>query len=169
VSGKVLIAAIGNIFLGDDGFGVEVGKRFSSRALPEGVCVRDFGIRGFDLACALTEPWDLIVLIDATARGGEPGTVYVLELDGNCRNSEIATIDGHGLDPVRAVELARTLGKIQARLVLVACEPADFGGDEGRMGLTPQVAAAVETAIDAIEKIVHQFLETASIKQGVSV
>ncbi|HEX2741816.1 MAG TPA: hydrogenase maturation protease, partial [Rubrobacter sp.] len=76
MSRRVLVAGIGNIFLGDDGFGVEVVKRLAGRVLPEGVEVVDFGIRGMDLAYALHEDYDLVVFVDATPRGGEPGTVY---------------------------------------------------------------------------------------------
>ena len=75
---RVLLAGIGNIFLGDDAFGVEVVAKLRERALPDGVEVVDFGIRGVDLAFAL-ERCDAAVLIDATARGGAPGTLYVIE------------------------------------------------------------------------------------------
>ena len=76
---RILVACIGNIFLGDDGFGVEVARRFADRPLPEGVRLVDFGIRSYDLAYAMMEDWELIILVDAVPRGGEPGTVYVIE------------------------------------------------------------------------------------------
>ena len=78
---RILVACIGNIFLGDDGFGVEVAKRLLPRAFPPQVFVKDFGIRGFDLAYALMDSYDLTILVDACARGGSPGTVYVIEPD----------------------------------------------------------------------------------------
>jgi hydrogenase maturation protease len=79
---RVLVACIGNIFLGDDAFGVEVAQRLAGRGLPEGVRVVDFGIRGLDLTFALLDDYEAVILVDATPRGGDPGTLYVLELDG---------------------------------------------------------------------------------------
>ena len=76
----------GNIFLGDDGFGVEVARSLSKRQLPEGVSVKDFGIRGFDLAYALLDPWDLVIIVDALSRGEAPGTLYVIEPELNGRH-----------------------------------------------------------------------------------
>ncbi|MGH7848434.1 MAG: hydrogenase maturation protease, partial [Candidatus Binatia bacterium] len=73
---KILVAGIGNIFLGDDGFGVEVARELAKRKLPESVRVVDFGIRGFDLAYALLDGYDLTILVDAAPRGGLPGTLY---------------------------------------------------------------------------------------------
>lgn len=78
---RVLIACIGNIFLGDDGFGVEVARTLASHSLPAGVVWKDFGIRGFDLIYALLDPWDLVILVDACRRGGEPGSIYLIEFD----------------------------------------------------------------------------------------
>jgi hydrogenase maturation protease len=167
VSGRVLIAGIGNIFLGDDGFGVEIARRMSERKLSPEVCVKDFGIRGFDLACALTEPWDLIIMADASARGGEPGSIYVMEIDPNSQQEQARMLNAHGLHPASAMQLARTLGTITARLVLVACEPADLGGEEGRMGLSSAVENAVESAICTIERIAGEFTQSANLKQGV--
>jgi hydrogenase maturation protease len=104
---RVLIAGIGNIFLGDDGFGVEVVGRLSGRRLPEGVEVVDFGIRGMDLAYALHEDYDLVVFVDATPRGGEPGTVYLIEPE--IEEDEPVSLDTHGMDPVKVIRLARSL------------------------------------------------------------
>ncbi len=78
---NILVAGIGNIFLGDDGFGVEVIRRLSSREFPAEVRVEDFGIRGYDLAYALLDGPDVTILVDAAARGGAPGTIYVIEPD----------------------------------------------------------------------------------------
>lgn len=167
MSGKVLVAGIGNIFLGDDGFGVEVARRMAQRKLSPGVCVKDFGIRGFDLACALIEPWDLIILADASSRGDEPGTIYTLEIAPKSHHAETQTLNAHGLHPASAIQLALSLGKITARVVLVACEPADLGGSEGRMGLSPQVESAVESAIRTIEQIASEFIQSANLTQGV--
>lgn len=167
MSGKVLVVGIGNIFLGDDGFGVEVARRMAQRELPPGVRVKDFGIRGFDLACALIEPWELIVMADASSRGGEPGAIYTVEIDPTSHHTETQTLNAHGLHPASAIQLARALGKINARLILVACEPADLGGSEGRMGLSPLVESAVESAIRKIEQITGEFIQSADLTQGV--
>lgn len=159
MSGKVLVAGIGNIFLGDDGFGVEVVRRMVQRKLPADICVKDFGIRGFDLACALIEPWEVIILADAASRGAAPGSVYVMEIDSSSHSDDGSVLNAHGLHPASAINLARTLGNITARLVLVACEPGDFGGDEGRMGLSAAVETAVESAITTIEQIAYKTFE----------
>lgn len=157
VAPRILIAGIGNIFLADDGFGVEVIRRMSVRSLPEGVCLRDFGIRGLDLAYALNEPWDLVILVDALPRGDKPGTVCVLEaapedLEGNFPGG----IQPHGMDPVQAIRLAKSLGEIPQRVLVVGCEPADLGGEDGAMGLSPEVEGAVDTAIETILQFVKQ-------------
>src|SRR6202030_732892 len=78
---RILIAGIGNIFLGDDAFGVEVVRRLAARKLPDAIRVVDFGIRGFDLAYALMEGYEITILVDATPRGGQPGTLYTIEPD----------------------------------------------------------------------------------------
>ena len=78
---KILVAGVGNIFLGDDAFGVEVARALSGRPLPEGVTVKDFGIRGFDLAYTMLDAWDTVILVDALSRGEAPGTLYLLEPD----------------------------------------------------------------------------------------
>lgn len=168
MTGKVLIACIGNIFLGDDGFGVEVARRLSQRRLHSDVVVKDFGIRGFDLACALTEPWDLVIMVDAMSRGSEPGSIYVMELDDDCSASD-EIMNAHGLHPARAVELARTMGEVSAHLLLVGTEPAELGGEDGQMELSPVVASVVESACNIVEEIAGEFLTTGKIKQGVAV
>ena len=81
MTAKILVACVGNIFLGDDGFGVEVALALSKRQLPESVSVKDFGIRGFDLAYALLDPWDAVIIVDALPRGEAAGTLYVVEPD----------------------------------------------------------------------------------------
>jgi hydrogenase maturation protease len=146
---RILVAGVGNIFLGDDGFGVEVAQSLSRRQVPETVTVKDFGIRGFDLAYALLDPWDGVIIVDALPRGGAPGTLYVIEPD-RSRAGE-AEINPHGMDPVRVLNLAASMGTISARVLVVGCEPQDFGDElEGRMGLSSPVQAAVEEACDTV-------------------
>ena len=146
---KVLIACVGNIFLGDDGFGVEVARSLSKRELPESVSVKDYGIRGFDLAYALLDPWDLVIIVDALARGEAPGTLYVIEPELNGPAS--AALNPHGMDPVRVLSLAGSMGTISAQILVVGCEPHDFGDElEGRMGLSSPIQGVVEAASDMI-------------------
>jgi hydrogenase maturation protease len=158
---RLLVAGIGNIFLGDDAFGVEVIRRLAQRSLPQGVCVMDFGIRGFDLACALVDGYDGAILVDAVQRGGTPGTVYVLELTGDTPGPPSA--DGHSLDPASALRLAHALGQLPPRLRLVGCEPSrlDAAEDEATV-LSPPVAAAVEHAIHVVESVLVELGELVS-------
>ena len=106
---RVLVAGVGNIFLGDDAFGVEVVQRLARRPLPDGVRVVDFGIRGFDLTYALLDGYEAVILVDAAPRGGRPGTLYVIEPELDDGGEPPATglmIDPHNLDPARVLRLA---------------------------------------------------------------
>ncbi len=155
-SRRVLIAGIGNIFLGDDGFGVEVVKRLAGRGLPEGVEVKDFGIRGMDLAYALQDGYDLVVFVDATPRGGEPGTVYLIEPE--IEDDEEVSLDTHGMDPVRVIKLSRALGAPPTRTLVVGCEPqVVLSGEDYEdmlMELSEPVRGAVEEAAKLVESLV---------------
>jgi hydrogenase maturation protease len=145
----VLVAGIGNLFLGDDAFGVEVLRRLSQRPLPKDVHAVDFGIRGVDLAYALLESWDAAILVDATPRGGEPGTLYVVEP----ATGGPPSIEAHAMDPVRVLSFARELGQVPPILRVVGCEPVSV--EEG-IGLSPPVEAAVEPAIAKIEQLLSE-------------
>jgi hydrogenase maturation protease len=153
----VLVAGVGNVFLGDDGFGVEVVRRLAGRELPEGVEVADFGIRGMDLAYALQDDYDLVVFVDATPRGEEPGTVYLIEPEIE-EDGEVA-LDTHGMDPVKVIKLSRALGAKRTRTLVVGCEPQvvvsgeDY--DEMLMELSEPVRAAVEEAVQLVESLVE--------------
>jgi hydrogenase maturation protease len=151
---KILIACIGNIFLGDDGFGVEVARALAGRVLPEGVTIKDFGIRGFDLTYALLDPYDLVILVDACSRGGAPGSVYLIEPDPVAEATSTAHLDAHSIDPVSVLRMAKSMGGPANRILLVACEPEDLGEDEGKLGLSDCVAAAVREAVELIERLV---------------
>ncbi|MGH9839782.1 MAG: hydrogenase maturation protease [Blastocatellia bacterium] len=159
---RILIACIGNIFLGDDGFGVEVAKRLSQRAWPDGVRVADFGIRGFDLAFALMDGYDVTIFVDAAPRGGNPGTLYVIEPDLAELESADARgimVEPHGMNPMKVLQMARSMGAEFNRILLVGCEPETFGPeDEGMMGLSAPVEAAVNKAVPMIESLVHKTL-----------
>jgi hydrogenase maturation protease len=159
MSRRILIAGLGNIFLGDDAFGVEVARSLATREFPEGVRVVDFGIRAFDLAYALLDPWDAVILIDAVPCGDAPGTLYTIEPDLDsiaAAQTDDAALDGHSMDPVKVIRLAQTMGSITGRLLVVGCEPADCGGDEGRMGLTESVQNSVAGAADMVGELVEQ-------------
>ncbi len=161
---RILIAGIGNIFLGDDAFGSEVARRLAARTMPDSVRVVDFGIRGLDLAYALLDGHDAAILVDATPRGGTPGTLYVIEPDaGEAREPEDSDllIQTHGMDPVKVLRLAAALGGHTGRVILVGCEPATIGTDEDPvMGLSAPVEAAVNLAIGLIDSLVAELLDT---------
>ncbi len=154
----VLIAGVGNVFLGDDGFGVEVVKRLAGRELPEDVEVKDFGIRGMDLVYALQDDYDAVVFVDATPQGEEPGTVYLLEPE--IEEDGEVVLDTHGMDPVKVIRFARALGARPARTLVVGCEPQvvvsgeDY--DEMLMELSEPVRAAVEEAVKLVESLVEE-------------
>ncbi len=154
---KILVAGVGNIFLGDDGFGVEVVRRLSSQNFPESVRVADFGIRSYDLAYALLDGYDVSILVDASSRGDAPGTLYVIEPDVN--GTPEAAPDAHSMTPAGVLRLAKGMGTVSGRILLVACEPATLGGEEGHMGLSEPVSAAVDGAVELIEKLVDKILK----------
>lgn len=146
---KVLVAGIGNIFLGDDGFGVEVARRLAEVALPEGVQVADYGTSGLHLAHDLLDGYDTTILVDAAGMGSEPGTVFLLELDADHRGE--GPVDAHGMQPDAVLDLVAMLGGHPGRVLLVGCEPATV---EHHMGLSPAVAVAVDQAVDLVRTLV---------------
>jgi hydrogenase maturation protease len=161
---RILVAGIGNIFLADDGFGVEVVKRLAERELPEGVEVVDFGIRGLDLAYALHEGYEVVIFVDATPRGEEPGTVYVIEAEIE-EEGEVA-LDTHGMDPVKVLRFARAMGAKPVRTLVVGCEPqlvlSGENYDDMLMELSEPVRAAVGEAAKLVESLVKEISESNS-------
>lgn len=157
---RVLIAGIGNIFLGDDGFGSEVARRLTHRAWPEEVRVVDYGIRGLDLAYAIADGVETVLLVDAAPRGGSPGSVYVIEPDlGTLESEPSQPPDAHTMNPMNVLRMARAFAPIAGRVLVVGCEPGDLGDElEGRMGLSPAVEAAVEEAIAVIDRLLEEIL-----------
>src|SRR5436305_12630004 len=151
---RVLIACIGNIFLGDDGFGVEVAQRLMTRQYPESVQVVDFGIRGMDLAYAMLDDYNMLVLVDAIPRGGSPGTLYLIEPDLSGMTPEKGVeagrvaLDNLSMDPVKVFAYARTLGAKPMHTLLVGCEPSPMSDDytDIQMGLSDAVKADGEAA-----------------------
>ena len=155
MKGKLLVAGVGNIFLGDDAFGVEVIKRLAERSLPEHMVVKDFGIRSYDLAYALMEDWDLAILVDALPRGGTPGTLYTLEPQLPDSREVPPVLDAHSMNPVSVLQLVSALGGRCPNLIVVGCEPATVEEDaEGKFGLSAPVAAAVDEAVRVIEELI---------------
>ncbi len=154
---RILIAGIGNVFFGDDGFGVEVTRRLLERSWPAGVRVQDFGIRGMDFAYALLDGWDTAIQVDALQRGRSPGTLYVLEPEAIEPDPARLQIDTHGMDPARVLGFVRAMGGGTDRLRVVGCEPRTLGdGDEPLVGLSREVEAAVPSAIMIIERLVGE-------------
>ena len=153
---RVLVAGIGNIFLGDDGFGVEVARRLSAEPLPAGVDVVDFGIRGMDLAYALQRDYDLVIFVDAAPRGHAPGTLTVLE---PAEPEAGVPMETHGMDPVRVLRLAAELGRIPPRVLVVACEPATVmtgaPDEDVRVELSEPVRAALGPALETVRSLVE--------------
>ncbi len=151
---RVLVAGIGNVFLGDDGWGVALAGRLATRALPRGVDVVDFGIRGMDLAYAMQEDYATVVFLDATPRGGPPGTLYVIEPE--LEDIEM-TVDAHGMDPLKVLALARTLGaESLPRVLIVGCEPQTRMSAEDEhivAELTEPVCASLEQAVTLVEDL----------------
>ena len=148
MTGRVLVAGVGNLFLGDDGFGPEVARRLAGRPLPAGVRVVDYGIRGMHLAYDLLDGYDELVILDAAPRGGRPGDVVVLEVGAG--DFGAGDFDGHGMEPTAVLSSLGSLGGRLPRTYVVGCEPADI--DEG-IGLSPSVAAAVDPAVDAVLRL----------------
>lgn len=150
---RMLVAGIGNIFLGDDGFGVEVANRLAAESLPGDVAVRDFGIRGLHLAYEMLDGgYETTVLVDAVPRGGAPGSLYLIEPELN--NIEAtATADAHAMDPSTVLALLKTLGGVPGRVLIVGCEPASV--EEG-IGLSAPVANAVGEAVRFVREIIDR-------------
>jgi len=157
-SKKILVAGIGNIFLGDDGFGVEVAERLARRPFPAGVRVADFGIRGFDLAYALMEGYEFTILVDAYPGEAAPGSLSVLEVHADSLDSpeSARVVEPHAMNPVNVLRLAARMGAKLQKIFLIGCVPATLGPEEGQMGLSEPVGAAIDDAVELVESLVFQ-------------
>ncbi len=157
---RILIAGIGNIFLGDDAFGVEVAQRLSAREWPQNVRVTDFGIRGYDLAYALLDGYDTTILVDACPRGEPAGTLYVIEPDlsdlGGTEERQGA-VEAHSMNPLNVLRLAASMGPLK-QVLLVGCEPGTLGPEEGQMGLSDPIKAVISEAVKLVESLVEKIL-----------
>ena len=158
VTGRTLVAGVGNVFLGDDGFGPSVARELARRPARDGVEIGDFGTGGVHLVYELLDGCDLFVLIDAAQRGCEPGTVTVVEVGPGTvggaavPSMAVPAMDGHGLTPDEVFAMLAAMGGRPGRSLLVACEPADLSP---RMGLSDAVRAAVPHAVRAVEDIIQ--------------
>jgi hydrogenase maturation protease len=166
---RVLVAGIGNVFLGDDGFGVAVVQQLLQRDdIPDGVAVADFGIRGFDLAYEMLNRREATILVDAVPRGEPPGTVMVIDADPDSDThdespaaaSDHEAFQGHAMTPAAVFRLVRTLGGEPGRVLVIGCEPESFGEPGvGRMGLSDTAERAVPAAVAAVLEVVHSLVD----------
>jgi len=158
----VLVACVGNIFLSDDGFGVEVAAALSRLPMPDGVKVVDFGIRSVHLVYELLEGYDVLVVVDTVAQQeGPPGTLYVIEPELPARDDPAdplpeVMLDPHDLTPGGVMSLVPTLGGAVDRILVVGCRPEVL--DDG-IGLSPAVQAAVQPAADLVREVVRRELD----------
>ena len=150
---RALVAGIGNVFLGDDGFGVAVAERLAKCSLPAGTRVVDFGIRGVHLAYELSEPIDFLILVDAAARDGAPGTLYVIDPEVDDNGARRPEPDAHAMDPHAVLFAAKRMWGHLPPTRIVACEP--FALDEG-VGLSDPVQRAIEPAIALITELLSK-------------
>ncbi len=159
---RILIACVGNIFLGDDGFGVEVARKLAERSLPPEVLLEDFGIRGLDLTYALLDPYEAVILVDACPRGGTPGAVYLVEPDLAelaVAEDSLALLEAHSMNPMHVLRAVDSMGGVLGRILIVGCEPAEFGSDEGgQLDLSDVVRPAVGEAVMMVERLVSSIL-----------
>ena len=151
---NILVAAVGNLWRRDDGFGGAVAKRLRERELPQGVEVADFGTGGLDLAYEVMRGYHAMVLVDVSQQGGEPGDVYVIEPDPSTIKpiEDGEAISPHGMDPQTVLRFVKTVHGWPGKVVVIACEPSDI--EEPGLGLSPEVEAAVARAVDvALETV----------------
>ena len=161
---KMLVAGVGNIFLGDDGFGVEVARRLADEDLPGWVQVADYGISGMHLAYDLAEGYDTAILVDTVQRGETPGTLTVIDAgqardqarhqaqsEGEGALAGSRLFDAHGMQPDVVISMLDKLGAGSARVLVVGCEPAslDYG-----MELSEPVARAVNEAVQVVKRLI---------------
>jgi len=159
---RILVAGVGNIFLGDDGFGVEVARRLARAPVPDHVIVQDYGIRGVHLAYQLLDEFELVVIVDAVSRGGAPGTLYVIEPEVDVGKDQ-SIADAHDMVLEHVFAQVRTLGGKLGRVIIVGCEVEDASE---RIGLRPSVESAVDEAVRVILELVGQSRESEVRKEA---
>jgi hydrogenase maturation protease len=164
---RILVAGIGNMWLGDDGFGGEVVKRLEARELPKGTVVFDFGTGGLDLAYEVMRGYDALVLVDVTRQGGEPGTLYVMEaleeeVEAGIEDGQV--LNPHAMDPQTVLRFVKTLGAWPGKVLVVACEPGEVG--EMGFGLSEQVVRAVDGAVELVVETIGELQSDATYATG---
>jgi len=158
VSARVLVAGIGNVFLGDDGYGSAAAAAVAALELPPGVECRDFGIRGMDLAYAMHNEYDVVVMLDAAPRGEVPGTLSVIDVTDQADG--IPAVDAHAMDPLTVLALARTVGAVPPRVLVVACEPSAVIDAEHWEDATLTLSEPVQAAVSRTGEIVDRLVRT---------
>jgi hydrogenase maturation protease len=163
---QILVAGVGNAWLQDDAFGGEVARRLERDGVPAGVTVMDFGTGGLDLAYEVIRGYNALLLLDASRQGEEPGTLYVMEPDraefaGELQDGE--SIDPHDMDPRTVLRFVNAVGGWPGRVMVIACEPGEV--DEPGYGLTPRVAAAVDSAVTLVRQTIDE-LRAAALAAG---
>lgn len=149
---RTIVAGFGNVLRGDDGFGVEVVRRLEEQGLaPEGTLCLEVGTGGLALAQELLTPCDRLVIVDAMARGGAPGSTYVLRVE---TVGALESLDLHLAVPARVLALAKALGALPSEVYLVGCEPSVV--DDLTMELSPAVAQAVEPTVREVKALLQQ-------------
>lgn len=160
---QILVACVGNIFLQDDGFGVEVARRLAAREVPSGVTVLDFGTGGLKLAYEVMRGYDALLLVDISRQGGEPGTLYIMEpdpadVDGGIQDGD--SLNPHGMDPRTVLRFVKSVGGWPGKVVVIACEPARV--DDMGLGLSEPVTAAVDGAVELVLKTIEELRSDAA-------
>lgn len=156
---QILVAAVGNLWMRDDGFGGEVAKRLQDRELPKGVHVFDFGTGGLDLAYEVMRGYDALILVDISRQGGTPGTLYVMEADEDSVGGAIEdgeTLNPHAMDPQTVLRFVKAVGGWPGQVIVIACEPAVV--EEMGIGLSESVASVVDQAVELVESTVAEVL-----------
>lgn len=159
---KILVAGVGNVLRGDDGFGVEVAHRLEALDLPTEVKVVETGIGGVHLVQEIIAGFDALIVIDAVDRGRSPGTVMVIE-------PEVADVedipvmerydylaDMHYTKPDKALMLAKALGILPGRFLMIGCQPEDT--ERYGKGLSEAVAKGVDVAVDEVRRILDELV-----------
>lgn len=155
---RILVAGVGNVLHGDDAFGVVVAERLLQQPMPPFVTVANFGIRCVDLAFAIADGYDAVILVDATTRGRAPGSVYLLTPNLDAVEAGQSVCAGHSMNPEAVLSMLEALGGFDGDLFVVGCEPATLHSINGRIGLSPAVEAALPTAIEMVEEVIENVL-----------
>ena len=158
---RVMIAGIGNIFMKDDGFGSAVVQKMSHKQFPEGVELKDFGTGGLKLAYDLMKGYDGLIFIDASARGGTPGTMYLIEPSEDDFSGDLeqgGPINPHDADPATVLRFVKSIGAWPGKVSIIACEPQTT--EDFSIGLSESVNTAIDQAIEMVDELIQQIYST---------